>query len=112
VREIGLITSPARPKLEEYVENDAAPGLLELENPAAPDSLRGAFPDGEMALSILIDTRGRVVLHELPWYEPSRYPAPMVARLTAGMPRWRFTPAMKHGAPLMVWAVVPVSIRS
>jgi hypothetical protein len=112
VRAAGLVTSAERPKLEEFVQMETAATLEEMINPDVPDSLRGTFSGGEMQLSILIDERGRVVLHELPWYEPARFPAPMVSRLTAGLPRWRFGPARRHGEPSRVWMVIQLKLSS
>jgi tetratricopeptide (TPR) repeat protein len=112
VREIGLLASPARPKIEEFVQIDAAAAVTQLINPIFPYSLQGKFPGGQMSLSILIDESGRIVLHELPWYEPPNFPASMVSLLTASLPHWRFEPARRLGAPHRVWTVVQLNFKS
>jgi hypothetical protein len=108
VREGGLLTSMFWPKLEEEVSMDAPPGLLEEADPRLPDSVRASLTAAEMALPVLIDERGRIVLHELPWFEPARFPEAAVSLLVGSLPRWRFEPAMRHGAPHRSWSAVRI----
>jgi tetratricopeptide (TPR) repeat protein len=108
VRETGLVTSPMRPKLEEFLQADTPGALVDEQDPVLPDSVRAAITATDMALPIFLDERGRIVLHEMPWFEPSRMPEAAVSLWIGSLPRWRFEPAMKNGVPLRVWTTVQI----
>ena len=63
-RAVGLLTSDERPKLEEFAQMDASATLLERVKLPIPDSLHTVLEGVEMAVSILIDERGRIALHD------------------------------------------------
>lgn len=110
IREAGLLTSAARPKLEEFVQMDTPAIIAKPIYAAMPDSLRKILPRLSMTLPILVDTRGRVVLHELPWFEESRLPAAALSVLLSSLPLWQFSPALRHGTPQAVWTAIPLSL--
>ncbi len=76
-----------------------------------PDSLGAAVQPLELNLPVLVDEHGRAVLHELPWFAPSRLPAPIVSALLASLPDWHFRPAVRLGEARRVWAVVQYSYK-
>lgn len=106
VRAAGLLTSNVGPKLEIFVQNDVTPELIEAAEWPTPDSLRGTFKEARMALQILVDERGRIVLHDLPWFDRSLLPAPLVGHMAGTLPRWRYEPARKSGEPRAAWTTV------
>jgi tetratricopeptide (TPR) repeat protein len=110
VREVALLTSPARPKEEEFVQMDTPAQTLRQVDPAVPDSLRGTFKEAHLGLGLLIDERGRVVLHDLPWFDPTLLPADLVHLTLANLSEWRFHPASRNGAPHPVWSSVELII--
>ena len=78
--------------------------------PEVPDSLKGTFKEARLALAILIDERGRVVLHDLPWFDPRLLPEPLVGLTLSRLPEWRFKPAKRLGVPQRGWSMVMLTI--
>jgi hypothetical protein len=111
VREIGLLTSSIGPKIEESIQLDQPASLLEEADPGLSDSLRATFTARQMALPVLIDERGRIVLHELPWFDPARLPEIGVSRVVGSLPRWRFEPGMKNGEPRRMWGAIEINFQ-
>jgi hypothetical protein len=112
MRAVGLLTSPDRPKREEYVQVDVAASIAHQEIVPLPDSLRGHGGLGEIYLPILVDERGRPVLHELPWSNAERLPDPVLRVTLESLLRWRFSPAIRLGKPQRAWANVRISLNS
>jgi tetratricopeptide (TPR) repeat protein len=102
-RRVGLLTAPERPKPEELVEVDVSALLETPPDTAVVDSPVPGVKPLQLVLSVLVDERGRAVLNELPWFPPERIARDKVARLLASVPGWRFTPAVRLGAPHPVW---------
>jgi len=111
VRHGGELTSPVGPKLEEFHQMDSPALLIKRGQPQMPDSLRAHVKPIELNLPVLVDEKGRVVLHELPWFAVNQLPAPVLSALLATLPEWRFKPAMKLGQAQRVWAVVQFSYK-
>ena len=78
---------------------------------AIPDSLRRGLPPVQMTLPVLVDARGRIVMHELPWFEAGRIRAPVVSVLLSSLPLWRFRPAIRHNEPQPMWTAIPVELE-
>jgi hypothetical protein len=106
VRAVGLLTSPLGPKLEEFVQMDLPATILHRGEPRMPDSLMAHHAPVTVDLPVLVDERGRAVLHELPSLPESELPAIAVAALVGSLTEWRFRPAMKNNTPHRVWATV------
>ncbi len=111
VREVGLLTSPARPKREEFVQVDVSPTIVRQEILPLPDSLRGRVALGEIYLPILVDERGRAALHELPWSNADQLPDPVLRIVLESLREWRFTPAVRLGKPQRAWANVRIRLN-
>ena len=111
VREAGLVTSPAGPKLEEFAQMDMPATIARRAMAAIPDSLRRGLPPVQMTLPVLVDARGRIVMHELPWFEAGRIRAPVVSVLLSSLPLWRFRPAIRHNEPQPMWTAIPVELE-
>jgi len=111
-RKAGLLSSAVRPKLEEFVQMDTPTTITRPIYAAIPDSLRRGLPPLTITLPVLVDAHGRVVLHELPWFEANRLPAPALAILLSTLPMWRFSPALRHNDPQTVWTAISLSLDS
>jgi len=77
-----------------------------------PDSLREKLVNAQMTLPVLVDTTGRIVLNELPWFPPSRLPSEAIAAVVQTLPSWRFRPAMKNGQSRPVWTAIQLSLQT
>ena len=104
VRAIGLLTSPARPKAEEFVQVDVSATVIRGELLPLPDSLRGRIRPLEMTLPILVDERGRAALHQLPWLTAQQLPDPVLRLTLESLLTWSFNPATRYGKPQRGWA--------
>jgi len=109
-REAGLLTSPARPKREEFVQLDLPPTIEHQIVPAVPESMRKGLPK-EMTLPILIDTDGRIVMHELPWFGTDQIPAALVPILLESLPQWRFAPGLRLKQPQPIWTAILLTLQ-
>jgi len=110
-REVGLLTSPARPKQEEFFQADIAASILHQDVLALPDSLRGTFKLGQIYLPILVDERGHAVLHELPWSSTERLPDPLLRLTLESLLHWSFSPAIRLGKPQRSWANIRIALN-
>ena len=106
IRETGLLTSPARPKIEEFVQMDESAEILQRGTPRIPDSLVATLPDIEISLPVLVDPRGRAVLTWMPWMAATQLPPAAVSGIIGSLTDWRFRPARKNGVPYPVWATI------
>jgi tetratricopeptide (TPR) repeat protein len=111
VRRAALLTAPERPKIEEFVQMDLPARVVSRRDPPIPDSLAARMKPNNLLLQILIDERGRVVLHELPWFTPDQLHPAYLAELLSASLDWRFVPARKGGAAQPVWAMIKYEIR-
>jgi len=110
-RASALLCSPVRPKVDEYIQVDETAEVVTRGQPQVPESTMAALGTLELALPVLVDERGRAVLHDLPWFPPEAVPPRVVAALVLCLPDWRFRPAMKNGLPFPVWASVDFSYK-
>jgi hypothetical protein len=60
----------------------------------------------DLYMAVLVDERGRAVLHELPWLRPGDFPPDLVRLVCRSVPEWRFTPAVRQGVAQRVWATL------
>jgi tetratricopeptide (TPR) repeat protein len=106
-REAAILTSPVRPKIEELHEVDVPAKVTRPIYAALPDSLSGL---GKLALPVLVDTRGVIVLHDLPWVDPTRISLSALSQILNSLTLWRFDPAQRHGAPSPTWTSVQIDL--
>jgi tetratricopeptide (TPR) repeat protein len=102
-RAAGMLTSAGRPKLEELVVVDQVPIMIRKADPRLSDSLKTAIGNRKLALWVLVDIDGRVILTALPWTPPGGLPTRAVSEVLAQVPHWRFLPANSGGAVLPAW---------
>jgi Flp pilus assembly protein TadD len=103
-REVGMLTSPLAPKVEEYVALEQAPIVASRTHPALPDSIKAQLQGKRILVWLFIDADGRVALADLAWYPAGTIPTPAVSEFMALVPTWRFMPARVQGTPRGVWA--------
>jgi len=111
VRRAGLVTSPARPKLEEFEQMESPARVLSRTDPPIPDSLAARMRPSNLHLQVLIDRTGHVVMHELPWFSPEQLHPAYLAELLRASRSWTFIPARKGGEASPVWATISYNIR-
>ena len=102
-REAGVLSSPAGPKLEQFVQLESAAILGHKEDPVLSDSLKQVLRNVRMPLWLLVDRDGRVVLNDLGSVRPGQYPPSLIADLTVRLSRWTFLPPKIHGEPRAAW---------
>jgi hypothetical protein len=109
-RRAGLITAPEGPKPEENVAVDV-PAMISYspEGSAVGDSIPQGVRPMQLILSLLVDEQGRPVINDFPWFPPAAIPGWKINRMLATVPTWRFTPAIKLGAPHAVWVSMDFS---
>jgi hypothetical protein len=105
------LTSPARPKLEEFQQYDMPARLAQSASVPLDSAWIARMKAFQMVLPVLVDERGRAVACQLPWLTEERVPGAAMAALVGSLPAWRFTPAMKGGVPRRSWVVVPYRIE-
>jgi tetratricopeptide (TPR) repeat protein len=103
-RAAALLTTPEHPKPEEFVQMETPALMVRGARPVLPDSLRAG--PVRITTIVLVDERGRVVAHELPWLPPGDVPDAVVGHLVRTLPEWRFQPATRHGVPSRVWVSI------
>lgn len=106
VRAAGLLTSPERPKPEEFVQMESPAQMLRGARAVIPDSVRGGTTNVRLTPVVLLDERGRIVAHELPWIRPGDVPDAVVGAMLRTLPEWRFRPATRLGHPSRVWVSI------
>jgi len=106
-----LVTSSARPKLEEFVQMDSPARVLSRTDPPIPDSLLAKMKPNDLHLQVLIDASGHVVLHELPWFTSEQLHPAYLAELLHSSVHWTFLPARLRGEAAPVWATISYNIR-
>ncbi len=107
MREAAILTAPVRPKIEELHEVDVPAKATRPIYAALPDSLTGL---GKLSLPVLVDTRGMIVLHDLPWIDPTRLSLSALSQILNSLTLWRFDPAQRHGAPASTWTGVQIDL--
>lgn len=108
IRAVGLLTTPERPKLEEFEQTDTQASILQQESIRLPDSLKASMANVQLYLAILVGENGRAMLHNLSWFKPGVMPDAVLRPTLESVTRWRFSPAIKHGQPCRMWANVQV----
>jgi len=105
IRRAALLTSPERPKLEEFDQMEVAATLMRRVDPPGDPPREGVKPI-QLFVSVLVDEGGRVVLADLPWFTAEHLAAEKVTQALATLPEWEFVPARKLGEPHRVWSAV------
>jgi hypothetical protein len=62
-----------------------------------------------MSLPVLVDERGRIVFHVLPWFDPRHLPTPLVGLMAETLPEWRFRPGQRTGETRRAWTRVQLT---
>ena len=110
-RQIGLLTSPLGPKIEEFNQTDKPPHPLVDADPKISGGLPGNYIGAQLTIAILVDERGHIVLHDMPWIDPSDLPEGAVSAIAAVLPQYRFEPAQRFGAPRRAWTGLVLKIN-
>ena len=106
LRRVSWLTAPDGPKPEVFMQMQLAANLRSKVD-ADVVVPNGILPHGAqrttLAVSMLIDGHGHVVLNDVPHYATQQLDPAKVSAILATLPRWRFDPAMRDGQPHPVW---------
>jgi hypothetical protein len=114
VRATFMLTSPLRPKLEEYVQNDVLAGLLGAPHVTFADSVKTRMAlkkPLQFYVTVLVDEQGHPVGADLPWIAPGQMPDEAIVAILKTAATWRFRPASKLSHNVRSWATVPLTIE-
>jgi hypothetical protein len=113
VRATCMLTSPLRPKLEEYVQNDVLAGLLGAPHVTFADSVKTRMAlkqPLQFFVTVLVDEQGHPVADDLPWIAPGQVPDAAIVEILRTAATWRFRPASKLSQNVRSWATVQLTI--
>ena len=114
VRSCGMLTSPRRPKQEEFVQFDATPMLAFNPQTQPADSLRASMKlkkPTQLYIQVLVSEFGRPLMADLPWFTEAQVPAGVVHHVLAQVATWRFIAARKFNGPQRAWASVEYTLQ-
>jgi hypothetical protein len=114
VRGCAMLTSPRRPKQEEFVQFDRTPMLVFNPQTQPPDSLLALMnlkKPTQLYLQVLVNERGEPLMAELPYVTEDKVPAGVVNHVLNQIGNWRFTAARKFDKPQRSWASVEFVVK-
>ncbi len=108
-RSCAMLTSPRRPKIEEYVQFDRAPMVAFNPQVQPPDSLRARLHlkhPTQFFVQVLMSEAGKPLLAELPWVTEESMPSEVVNLVLRTIGTWQFVPATRFDKPQRSWSAV------
>lgn len=112
IRQVGLLTSPLGPKLEEFHQMDVPATITHREPVILPDSIRARLEEPvDLIVPVLLDKHGHAVLNELPWFSPEKLPPAAAVAFISTLPRWTFSPARRLDENRRVWVTVDQNFK-
>ena len=109
-----MVTSPRRPKQEEFVQFDRTPMLVFNPQSQPPDSLLALMhlkKPTQLYLQVLVSEKGAPLMAELPYVTDSKVPAGVVNHMLNQIGNWRFMAARKFDKPQRSWASVEYVVK-
>lgn len=109
-----VLTSPSRPKLEEFVQMDESPGILYQPMPPLPQALREKLALTKplpLYVHVLVSEAGLPLLTDMPYLPRTAMPAGVVAHIGAALHQWRFRAPVRHAQPQRGWATVEYTLQ-
>ena len=113
-RSCAMLTSPRRPKQEEFIQFDSTPMLAFNPQSQPEDSLRRAMHlkhPTQVYIQVLVSEGGRPLLAELPWITEAEIPSGVVHHVLSVVGTWRFVAARKFQKPQRSWASVEYELQ-
>jgi hypothetical protein len=114
VRACAMLTSPRRPKQEEFVQFDRTSMLVFNPQQQPPDSLllpMNLKKPTQLYLQVLVSERGEPLMAELPYVTEDKVPAGVVNHILNQIGNWRFMAARKFDKPQRSWASVEFVVK-
>ena len=114
VRACAMLTSPRRPKQEEYVQFDRTPMLVFNPMTQPPDSILAQMnlkKPTQLYLQVLVSEKGEPLMAELPYVTEAKVPAGVVNHVLNQIGNWRFVAARKFDKPQRSWASVQYVVK-
>jgi tetratricopeptide (TPR) repeat protein len=109
LRRVALVTSPVRPKPEEFVQMDLGASVQEQKLLPLPDTLLARMKPVKLFLNVLVDDRGHPIICDLPWFPPGQFPEDALHLTLASVPGWKFRPGVRLGRPHPVWTTLQIT---
>jgi tetratricopeptide (TPR) repeat protein len=107
-----MLTSPDGPKPEEFVQMESPAQMIRGARADLPDSLKSGWNSVRISPVVLIDERGLIVAHHMPWMRPHNLPDALVGLVVKSLPEWRFRPGFRLGKPARSWATIDMDYIS
>lgn len=109
-----VLTSPSRPKLEEFVQMDQTPGILHRPMPPLPEALKlklALTKPMQVFVHVLVSEAGLPLLTDLPYLPREAMPAGVAGHIAAAIHQWRFRAPVRLAQPQRGWATVEYTIQ-
>jgi tetratricopeptide (TPR) repeat protein len=103
IHQIALLTSPERPKPEEFEQMDTPAALDSAPDTAVADTIRPGTKPYRLYVNLMVDENGIPVLNHLAWYPPATVDFRKILRILNSVPGMRFKPATRLSRPARVW---------
>jgi len=113
-RACAMLTSPRRPKQEEYIQFDRTPMLVFNPTTQPPESLVALMnlkKSTQLYLQVLVSEKGEPLMAELPYVTEAKVPAGVVNHVLNQIGTWRFVAARKFDKPQRSWASVEFVVK-
>ena len=107
-REPALLTSPARPKFDEFIQLSKPARVTKRVDIVIPDSLNDRVKPITLAPLVLFNEQGHAVFHQEPWASATSAPAAFVGLVSAAIRGWEIEPAVANNHPQAIWMELDV----
>ena len=103
VRDAALLTSPGRPKFDEFIQLSKPAHVTKRVDIVIPDSLSDRVKPITVAPLVLFNEQGHAVFHQDPWASATSAPEAFVGMISNAIRGWEIEPAVAGGHPQAIW---------
>ena len=111
-REPALLTSPARPKFDEFIQLDEVARVRRRVDITIPDSLSDRVKPIIVNPLVLFNERGHAVFQQDPWAASTSAPEAFVGLISQTIRTWEIEPALKGGRPQAIWMELDIHVSN
>ena len=112
LRQAELVTSPVRPKYDEFIQMDRPAVVTKRVDITIPDSLAGRVEPGTVHPLVLFDERGHAVIHEDRWASAKSAPESLVGLVSTAACGWEVSPAIRLGHRQALWLELDINLTA
>ena len=102
-REAALLTSPARPKFDEFIQLEKPARVTRRVDVTIPDSLSDRVKPMMLKPLVLFDAQGHAVFHQDAWAPPASLPEAFVGLVSNAIRGWEIERARASGHAQAIW---------